>query len=218
MVDDAVRRSGFATDLDISLIDAKKHSLEKEIMKDLYYARDIYDTVQLSDGKKYFKVEGKFQYKYHRTSIDKAFECYILASKFKTKDSFTPVDVAGNPSAKIKCQFDGQGACKVIYSDYDYHSFEFIPKVLFNKGDKKQDVNDRLVKSLRGSVKAILNELGLTLNQVHRKYKKLKVELSSPFVTDVETEVAVTGISEQIDQIKLRIVDCERLESLCQQS
>ncbi len=41
--------------------------------------------------------------------------------------------------------------------------------------------------------------------------------MDSPFVRDADTAIAAAGIKEQIDQIKLRIKDCERLESLCQQ-
>ncbi|HDR1258084.1 TPA: hypothetical protein QB273_002028, partial [Pasteurella multocida] len=48
------------------------------------------------------------------------------------------------------------------------------------------------------------------------KNKKYKEQLQSPFVSENEIDIAVSGILEQIEQLKLRIADCERLESLCQ--
>lgn len=216
LVDDTVKRCGFATDLDISVLDAKKQSLDKEINKELYYSKDIYKTETLADGKEYFKVQGRFIQRNYSEYYEN-FIVFIPVSKFKSKDAFHPVDSNGNESRKYNCEFDGQGSCKITHSERYFNTVEYKPTLLFHRGDKKQDINQRLIKSLYGSVKEIRNELALALNQVHRNYKKLKAELFSPFVTDDETDIAVNGITEQIEQIKLRIVDCERLESLCQQ-
>lgn len=216
LVDDAVKNCGFATKLDISALDRKKHSLDKEINKELYYSKDIYKTETLADGKDYFKAQGRFKQRGY-SEYYKNFIVYIPASKFKSKEVFRPVDSNGNESTEYTCQFDGQGSCKISSHERYFDPVEYKPTLLFHRGDKKHDINQRLIKSLHGSVKEIRNELALALNQVHRNYKKLKAELFSPFVTDDETDIAVDGITEQIEQIKLRIVDCERLESLCQQ-
>jgi len=217
LVNNAVKNCGFATELDISVLDAKKQSLDKEINKELYYTKDVYKAEKLADGRDYFKVEGVYKHQHGYSDYDKRFTIFIPVSKFKSKDKFHPVDSSGNESNQHTCEFDGQGSCKIVYSDRYYKPVEYKPTVLFHRGDKKQDINQRLIKSLHVSVKEIRNELALALNQVHRNYKKLKAELFSPFVLDEETDIAVDGIKSQIEQIKLRIVDCERLESLCQQ-
>jgi MoxR-like ATPase len=217
LVEEAVRSCGFATELDIAALDVKKQSLDKEINKELYYSKDIYKTEKLADGREYFKVEGIHKYPNY-SRYDQVFETYIPVTNFKSKDKFEPVDRNGNSNRKLKCVFDGQGSCKIINSeDNSYQPFNFKPEVLFHKGDKKQDINQRLIKSLASSVKEIRNDFAVTLSLVHKKHKKLKVELSSPFVTDQETDVALAGVNEQIQHIQLRIVDCERLESLCQE-
>ena len=54
------------------------------------------------------------------------------------------------------------------------------------------------------------------LKQVETKNKNYKKQLQSPFIDENEINIAVSGILEQIEQVKLRITDCERLESLCQ--
>ncbi|HDR1041741.1 TPA: ATPase, partial [Pasteurella multocida] len=81
---------------------------------------------------------------------------------------------------------------------------------------KKDDINKRLIKSLSDSIKEIRQELTEVLNLVEDKNKKYKEQLQSPFVSENEIDIAVSGILEQIEQLKLRIADCERLESLCQ--
>ena len=61
-----------------------------------------------------------------------------------------------------------------------------------------------------------MKEITNLLKKVETKNKNHKTQLQSPFVTDNEINFAVKSILEQIEQLKLRITDCERLESLCQ--
>ena len=61
-----------------------------------------------------------------------------------------------------------------------------------------------------------LEKLSSILKKVEDKNKNYKKQLQSPFIAENEINVAVIGILKQIEQLKLRIIDCERLESLCQ--
>ena len=84
------------------------------------------------------------------------------------------------------------------------------------RGNKKEDVNRRLVDSLSESVRGVRIKLMKALEVVEEKGESYKDRLNSPFVEDADVETAIEGILDQIKQLKLRIVDCERLESLCQ--
>ena len=98
----------------------------------------------------------------------------------------------------------------------NYENLRFSPKPLFKKGQRKQKVNKRLIKSLSEAIKEVRSILSNTLVIIEDKNKSYKKQLQSPFVTENEINVAVSGILKQIEQLKLRITDCERLESLCQ--
>lgn len=219
LLHEAVKSCGFDTDLDIGELDRKKNALDAEIDEELYYSADIYKTVRLADGNEYFKVDAELKNKYghgysrHNINI----QLHIPLSKFKTSAEFYPLDKNGNEIDDYICKFSGQGACTVTYLNDNYEPYHYKPIILFHRGAKKQDINIRLINSLAVSVKEIHKDLELALSQVTQKYEVLKKQLFSPFVTDEEAAFAVSGITEQIEQIKLRIVDCERLESLCQQ-
>ena len=222
IVMNAIESCGFSSDVDLSYLDREKDKLDKEINNELYYSEDIYETYRFN-GKPYFKVEktvsmeGYSQYRdYNKEIIG-----LIPVEKFKTKDNFNLLDLNGNIIKQVTCIFDGQGSCKIKYEDNNYYGrkyndTKFTPKKLISKGDKKQDVNKRLIQSLSASVKEIRQELSSILKQVEDKNKSYKKQLQSPFVTENEINVAVSGILKQIEQLKLRITDCERLESLCQ--
>ncbi|MGC6359728.1 AAA family ATPase [Bisgaard Taxon 45] len=211
----AIKKCGFDSGIDLASLDREKDKLDKEIHKELYHAKNIYDTVTLRDTKQYFRVKATFTS--HWNNHEKLI--YIDYSQFKNTDKFHPLDENGNELTEITCNFDNQGSCIIEYNSGNYHkytNFKFTPKPLFYKGDKKEDINERLVKSLYLSVKEIRQKLTAVLSQVEGKNKSYKKQLQSPFVTENEINVAVSGILEQIEQLKLRITDCERLESLCQ--
>ncbi|HDR1104129.1 TPA: AAA family ATPase [Pasteurella multocida] len=220
----AIKKCGFDSGIDLADLDREKDKLDKEINNELYYSKDIYETVTLKDGKEYFKVDksaSRKEYELYR-NYNQEISGFIPFDKFKTKDPFYLLDGNGNSLKNIECTFDGQGSCNIKYKDtdyynrYEYNNVTFTPKKLINKGDKKQDVNKRLIKSLSESVKEIRQELTYVLDEVENKNKHYRKQLQSPFVTEKEINIAVSGILEQIKQLKVRITDCERLESLCQ--
>ena len=212
IVMNAIKECGFDSGIDLADLDRKKDKLDKEINKELYYSKDIYNTVTLGNRKKYFKVEATFNSQWYDAEKQLM---YIDYSQFKNTNEFHPLDENGNELTHITCNFDNQGSCIIKHYD-DYDDYKFTPKPIFYKGDKKEDINERLVKSLSESIKEIRQELSSVLKKVETKNKNHKKQLQSPFVTDNEINFAVKSIIEQIEQLKLRITDCERLESLCQ--
>lgn len=87
---------------------------------------------------------------------------------------------------------------------------------MFAQGSKKENVNRRLVDSLSASVRGVRIKLMKALEVVEGKGEPNKDRLKSPFVVDADVDTAIEGILDQIKQLKVRIVDCERLENLCQ--
>ncbi|ENN6812018.1 AAA family ATPase [Vibrio fluvialis] len=222
IVMNAIESCGIASDINLSALDNSKDSLEKEITKELFYKEDVYDVISLRD-EDYFKVIARFRekssYSYGNPDI-KQKTIHIPFNKFKSNISFHPVDTSGNEITEVTCEFDDQGSCTLSYAErYNrdrYNGFEFTPSVLFHKGDKRSDVNERLIKSLSGSVGNLRGQLKKFLKETEDKLSVYKVELYSPFATNADTEVALKGVLSQIDRLKIRIKDCERLEALCQ--
>lgn len=221
IVINSIKSCGFDTGIDLAELDREKEKLDKEINKELYHSKDIYETTKLGDGKEYFRVLGTFKSEYS-SSYDKRFEIFIPFDKFQSKDAFNPLDEQGNIFKEIECKFDGQGSCLLkmeinngYYSRDKYNPLKFNPKILFHKGDKKSDVNKRLISSLAQSISDIRKQLIDTLKQVEQKQSEYQQFLQSPFVTQIDIDIAVSGILDQIEKLNLRIRDCERLESLC---
>lgn len=213
IVMNAIKDCGFDSGINLADLDREKDKLDKEINKELYHSEDIYDTVSLGNKKKYFKIKAEFtsSYSYYANRDE---IIYVDYSQFKKTDKFHPLDENGNELKYIDCYFDNQGSC--IIKRREFNQFLFTPKPLFHKGDKKEDINERLVHSLFDSVKNIRQKLTGILEEVENKNRDYKEQLKSPFINENEINVAINGIIEQIEQLKLRIIDCERLESLCQ--
>lgn len=216
IVMEAIKSCGFQTGISLADLDSEKESLDKEIHKELYYSKDVYNTVTLQNGKEYFKVNYVFESRYsYYSERNKKGLFYIPVEKLKTKREFSPVDSDGNKINTVTGKFDGQGSCTLSYNDRDYNDCIFTPKVLYKKGDKNQEVNKRLINSLSQSITDIREKCTEVLQEIENKHKEYQKSLASPFVTQQDIDVAVAGILEQIEQLNLRIKDCERLEALC---
>ncbi|MDI3206660.1 AAA family ATPase [Pseudomonas shahriarae] len=217
IVAEAVKICGFDSGIDLAALDKEKDSLDKEIKKELFHSADIYKTVSISN-KGFFQCKGTFKPKSnYYSNREKTFEIFIAKDRLKTKDEFHPVDSKGNEQKSIKCKFDGQGTCQLNMSDghMDYVGIKFTPEIIFHKGDKKEDINIRLVTSLSYSVSEIRDKLSTTLKRVEKRFKSYEAKLNSPFVPADKVSLAISGIALQIEGLQLRIKDCERLEELC---
>lgn len=213
IVMEAIRECGFDSGFDLAELDERKEMLDREINGELYYSEDVYDIVTLKDGGRYYRQHVKFKDHYY-ASMNGVY--FVPVDMFKKNERFHPLDGNGNTVTNVIASFDGQGSC--VYSGDYYGRADAVVslKPLFARGEKKQDINRRLVDSLSGSVKDVRVELQKALKVVEAKGESYKDRLKSPFVVDADVDTAIEGILDQIKQLKVRIVDCERLENLCQ--
>lgn len=210
IVADAVKKSGIDSGISLADIDREKNSLELEINNELFHSSDVYKTEKIRD-KDFFKLTPNFRdWNYYNPGK----QIFIPYENLKSKEKFCPVDQSGNQIQGVQCQFDGQGTCKISFPQ-TRETLDYKPDVLFHKGDKKVSVNDRLIASLSKSVFEIKTKLQAALEIVTKKFLEMELEFASLFVPAEKTSLAISGISEHIESLKLRIKDCERLEELC---
>lgn len=228
LVEKCVEDCGFDTGVNIKALDDEKEALEKEINKEIFYTSDIYDTVNLNGNTQYFvhklDVEDRNYYNSSTTTI----ELYIPYSNIKTTAEFYPIDKNGNEIKYIKCTFKNQGICSIKVNldgknDSYYlggnrywkeESNGFIPKILFHKGDKKNDVNERLVESLNTAVLELSSKIEKILVDVEKEKERFLKELETPFVLKERVEIAFKSVNNQIEEMNIRYKDCERLLSM----
>lgn len=216
IVAEAVTACGFDSGIDLAALDKEKDALDKEINKELFHSSDIYQTVTIN-RREFFNCKALFEHEYyHDRYYDKNFDINIPAENISSKETFHPVDTRGNDIKEIDCQFDGQGSCLLTYNgERNYKNSTFTPKILFHKGNKKENINSRLIISLSQSVAETREKLTTTLEAVEKKSKSYEIKLNSPFVPADKISLAIAGIAAQIEGLQLRIKDCERLEELC---
>jgi MoxR-like ATPase len=217
IVHDSIKDVGFTSDISLADLDKEKGTLDKEIHKELFYKSDVYKTIKIGN-KKYFKAVVNFEYgNRHRQNIAQR-TLYIPVAEMKSKNSFKPTDARGNVLDDYECNFDGQGTCLIKAENFEYHydsETNFMPDVLFHKGDKKEDINTRLIESLKSSIIEVREKLMATLEVCQVKYNRFEATLSSPFVSDELLKIPLKGIVKQLKNIDVRIKDCQRLEALC---
>lgn len=213
IVVEAIRECGFDSGFDLAELDERKEMLDREINGELYYSEDVYDIVTLKDGGRYYRQYVEFLDNYYSKMSGVYF---FPVDMFKKNEWFNPLDGDGFPVRDIVLRFDDQGGHE-FSNDFLSGKVAFMNfKPLFAKGGNKQNINRRLVDSLSGSVKDVRVELQKALKVVEEKGESYKDRLKSPFVADADVDTAIEGILDQVKQLKVRIVDCERLENLCQ--
>lgn len=213
IVMEAIRECGFYSGFDLAELYERKEMLDREINGELYYSEDVYDIVQFKNGDRCYKQHVVFDTGSHG---QKSMTLFAPVDKFKAKREFNPRDRNGIILGDIRASFDGQGGCVYHWDGYYYGYVVGSLRPLFARGSKKENVNRRLVDSLSASVRGVRIKLMKALEVVEGKGEPYKDRLKSPFVEDADVETVVEGILDQIKQLKVRIVDCERLESLCQ--
>lgn len=217
VVEDAIKEAGFESGVDLAGMNRRKEDLEKEIKHELFHTTDVYETKRINDHEYFFfRAELEMAYSTNKESR----EIYIPCEKLKSTEKFHPLDERGNEEEDLWCEFDGQGTCQLSLDEdfhyrYDPQAVECTPKILFHKGDKKQDINKRLVNSLLEAVSDLKADLEETRGQVEKKLIGYQQALSSPFISQADIQLVLSGITAQIDRLKLRVKDCERLEALC---
>lgn len=214
IVADAVTSTGFASDIDLDALDSEKDGLDHEIHRELFYSTDVYKTEMNRNGEEVFKVveQPNSFYYWRRSNLDRPL--FLPKKYMKSADKFHPLDAAGNEISAITCAFDKQGSCNLVESESRVQLM-FRPPILFHRGAKKENINSRLVSSLSGSVSKVRAGLQSVCKDVETQFAAAQSELASLFVPAAKTDLAARGMRKQIDSLKLRIVDCERLEGLC---
>ena len=211
IVEDAVRNCGFETGLSLDEIDNEKAALEKEIQEELDHSEDVYETEMVAD-KECFKCERRLDQSNRMTTF------YILKNKMKSTDKFFPIDEHGNEYENIRCYFDGQGTCSIEEEGYYHNSWNemnaFVPDILFHKGDKKTDVNSRLINSLQEAILELTIKIDEMIEQIENKLAQFNEELETPFVPERIRNIPLEGVEQQLQDMKLRSKDCDRLKSL----
>lgn len=213
IVMEAIRECGFDGGFDLAELDERKEMLDREINEELFYSEDVYDIVQLENGDRCYRQHVVFKIGSHN---QRSMTLFAPVGEFNAKGEFNPRDKYGIILNDIRASFDGQGGCVYHWDGYYHGDVVGSLRPLFARGSKKENVNRRLVDSLSASVKDVRVELQKALKVVEAKGESYKDRLKSPFVVDVDVDTAIEGILDQIKQLKVRIVDCERLESLCQ--
>jgi len=213
IVEDAVRRNGYALNDSLAEFDRDKESLEKEIQKELYHSEDVYEKIIIKD-KEYFRMTKTFesQQGYSYSPIKKEF--YLPIDKFKKDQQFYALNIDGNNS-EIVCNFKGTGTCECRLNNHSYYqSITSAPDILFYKGDKKKDVNHRLISQLQKAVEELQLKSDSMIKEVTGHFEKFKVELKTPFVPEHIQEIAIDAVKTMLDDLKLRREDCNRLHKL----
>ncbi|MBT3068788.1 AAA family ATPase [Rhodoferax sp. U11-2br] len=210
----AVQQSGFEGDADLAALDRTKDACDKEIHQELYHSEDLYDTVEHA-GKPYFQAEVPA---FNSLRSGQIRSILIPCEKLKSSEAFNPLAPQGAVLQDVSCKFDGQGVCEITL-DQGYASRRVVkatPSVLFHKGDKITGVNKRLVKALTQQVLELKNELETVRDQAQARVEAYRLSMASTFVPEVKTELAYQGVLGHVERLNLRVLDCERLLSLCQ--
>ncbi len=225
IVEEAVKKSGFEIGISLENIDREKEALEEEITKEIYHSSDIYETVKLNGNKQYFEYALEYPDQYYGNKCKETF--YIPYSEMKGTNEFNPIDKQNNILKWIRCSFGKQGTCNIKYNKLGKNDayylnnngswenwYDFQPKILFHKGDRKDEVNERLVESLKLAVNELKARIENMLKQIDSKLLIFQKEIDTPFVKQEFQRIALKSILSQQEDMRLRLKDCERLESL----
>ena len=213
LIENTIKENSYVFKINLSEFDREKEKIEKEINKELYYTEDIYDTT-VRNGNEYFKT--------WRDCRDNRITFLIDKKYIKTNEEFSPVDTNGNILDGIKCNFKGTGSCEIKIKDIYYYGYgnsfnsvaPFSPKILYHKGDKKIDINERLINSLNESAVKLIKDIEDMLKELDSYENKLKHEVDNPFVPKEDLLILLNSIDKLIENLKVRKLDCGKIKDL----
>lgn len=213
IVANAVKEIGFDSEIDLAALDRAKDALDKEIQQELYYTDDLYETIN-KDGVEYLEADISSLNERYDISVDLIL---IPADQLKSTQTFKPRSPNGSILKGASCKFDSQGVCEItIEGRYSRDRvFKFTPNILYNKGDKKIAVNKRLVQALAKQVIELKTELENACEQAQKRAEVYRQSMASTFVPESKTALAYRGVIGQVERLKHRVMDCERLQELC---
>ena len=210
LIEDTIKENTYVFETNLAMFDKKKEKVEKEVTSELYYTEDVYDTIIKNDNE-FFKILSS---DYYNNEI----EFFIDKKYIKTDKEFHPVDSNGNELRYFKCNFKGTGSCeiKAIQPGWSYSHTKnpFSPNILYYKGDKKRNVNKRLINSLNESAVKLIEDVENMLKDIDSYKDKLKDEIDNPFVPKEDLLILLNSINNLVDDLKVRKVDCEKIKNL----
>ncbi|WP_022819351.1 AAA family ATPase [Fusobacterium russii] len=207
IIEETIRDNSYTLTDNLIVFDKKIEKLEKEISNKLYYTEDVYDTEYINE-KEYFKVK--------RTVSSKDFEFYISKAYMKSKNNFNPVDKNGIMLNGISCNFTSPNLCNIrIYINNSWQEKEkFRPLILHYRGNKREDVDEKLREELNKAALELKEKCEKLLDSTNAYLENYKAEMDNPFVTERELKIPIEGINKLLNDIKIRKLNCERLEAL----
>ena len=220
----SIEHCGLSTTIDLSKLDEEKNLLEQSIQQYIFHDKDVYETITLGDGNEYFEIKAIFEDKHYNRKT-KPFLLYTKADSIKQQGDVTLIHKDGTPEKQIKGDFDGQGVLTLKYhdsyqrntwSEFTWSEFTFRPKVQFRKGSRKNNLDNRLILTLKEDIKKITKALQQETDRIENEVTSYRHSLESPFITQEDSAAAISSILNQVKRLKQRIEDCKRLESLCE--
>ena len=210
LIEDTIKENTYVFETNLAMFDKKKEKVEKEVTSELYYTEDVYDTIIKNDNE-FFKILSS---DYYNNEI----EFFIDKKYIKTDKEFHPVDSNGNELRNFKCNFKGTGSCEIKAIQPGWSSSHtknpFSPNILYYKGDKKRNVNKRLINSLNESAVKLIEDVENMLKDIDSYKDKLKDEIDNPFVPKEDLLILLNSINNLVDDLKVRKVDCEKIKNL----
>ena len=128
----------------------------------------------------------------------------------------------------VNCDFNSQGTCDItiniqykrnnnssyLSKDYWKNAATFTPEILIFKGDRKKDVNSRLIDSLKKANTELKTKIEDVIKLVETKLTQFRTELDTPFVPKDTQNIALESVISQQRELQIRLKDCERLKKL----
>jgi len=222
MVEDAVKKSGLPTDVDIARWDKSKEKLDQDISSKFHYTNHIYVSEELGEEKlEVFKVlPSRIELSYRDTET-----FFIPVAKSRSKDNFHPIDDQGNLIKNLTCSFDNQNSCTIKYEDTynprrnrgvsfypaEHEEAIFTPRIQHKKGARRKDITEIQKEVYSNKVRELQVNFKAALTEVSSQKSKVEQQLEIPFVSKKIRALAYESIADQIHRLDVRIKDCDLL-------
>lgn len=221
IVEEAVQNNGFEIGVSWKELDKEQEYLEHLIEKECSPIKNIFKIVNLNGSTKFFECSTKYDYLDSNGPVTKIRKFYIPVNKTKSKDEFSPLDEDANIIKGIRCQVTESGICtlkinhKLLKENKDDDWKDLDNLTLGNQVlIQNEYLNETLAESLQFSISVLKEKIEKKIQQIDSRLVSFKNEINTPFVREDIQNIALDGVMTQKDEMKVRLKDCERLESL----
>ena len=238
IVENAIKEVGIDIGINLLEIKKEKEALEKDINEVLFDENYIYDDVVEIRGKKYLKIKPEFDYDDNNDKTRYS-TIYINLKHIGNNKWFDVLDSKKNKAKWLKAKWENGKFLIVLnkrHEDYRWNNlinnqadlngtyywsvYTYKPKEredFYQKTSqykaffKRNNINKRVLEALKEDVDEIKEKLFNALNQAKNKKQELTQNLSNVFLENEETEIALTSVNKQIEDVELEIKDLERI-------